>query len=156
MKQTWEKVIDTLADFEGIVTEFGEKAKLSHPDYKRFIKIKSAWERCQKAINEFDGFVSPVESIAIKFPAIDQDFLENWKFYKEYMQEQFGIYMRSRYEVKALELLWKIADSKPDVAIEILDFSMGKGYKGFFKPIEPKAETETITEKIAAYDPDFN
>ena len=153
MKKHWDELVESLSGFEDMVSEFGQKAKLSHADYKKFMSIRTAWEACRKAINSFDTFVSPVASIAVKFPSIDKDFLEVWGFYKEYMQEQHAVTMRSRYEIKALDLLWKMAEEKPDKAAEILNYSMGKGYKGFFAPTE---NTIVETPKTVQHDPDLN
>lgn len=156
MKAKWEKLMDTIGEFSGdlsnLLSEIGTRSpKL----YKESLKISRKWDEMSKHIEEFDTYISPVKSMLVQMPSASKEFAEIWQFYKEYLNEQFGIYMRSRYEIKSLELLWDIADKNSETAIAILNHTMAKGYPRFFKftstpesKIDEKQDYDHIFQKI--------
>lgn len=155
MLEHWNNTVDSLAEFQDIFTEFLQGIRLSPAQYKESLKVRRAWDTAQKNVNEFDNFVSPVKAIYVKLPDASKEFIDTWEYYKAYLQEQHGIIMRSRYELKALELLWEISDKDAKEAIKILNFTMHRGYARFFKPNENKVPVDNQTQN-EEYDPHFN
>jgi hypothetical protein len=120
--------------------------------YKKKISLQKSWDKSQALVHDLGVYIVPVESLPVIFPeAYDNvDFINTWSLYKEYLQEQHGISMHSRMEIKSLKLLVEISESDPERAIRYLEYAIAKGFKGFFR-VDDNAKP---TEKL--YDPDFN
>jgi hypothetical protein len=153
MKNEWEKTYGLLLDFQDQYTDFLNTAQLKPEDYKTAMRTARLWEKVQKQVNNFSKFVSPVEAVAVKYPDSEK-FMKAWKFYKDYLSEQHGITMQSRYELKALEYLFKLSGKDVTKAIELIDITVGHGAKSFFIPTSQSPDKSKPKDKD--YDPDFD
>jgi len=142
-----------LCDFEEKLQELISLLPESKEMFKRKIALQKSWDKAHALVNDLGVFILPVESLLVKIPeAYDNaDFLHTWSFYKEYLQEQHGISMRSRMEIKALKLLVEISENDPLRAVKYMEYAIAKGFKGFFKVDDSAKPT-----KGKDYDPDFN
>lgn len=148
----YNELYESLVDFQVKLEELISILPESKEMYKRILTIKRSWEKSQNLMNELGSYVLPVQSLPVKLPDVydNADFIQTWAFYKEYLNEQFGITMLSRMEIKALKLLVEISESDPKSAIKYLDYAMAKGSKGFFKVDD---NTKPMKKD---YDPDFH
>ena len=133
MKQTWDKLYESLVLFKDELQEYISVLPQNKSLKKQQNRVLSLWKESLKNIREFDKFVSPVSPVEILFPNSNQKFINTWNYWKDYLSEQHGIIMRSRYEMQALKLLWDIADQDHLKAIEYLNYAMSRGYRNFFK-----------------------
>ncbi len=153
MIKQWNETIESLSEFKEKLEEFISLVPHSTELYKQKNILKKSWEKTQRLINEVDKFITPPESIAVRIPKeFNSDkFIEAWQFWKDYLEEQHSIRMRSRMEVKALKLLVSISDKNMENALEYLDYAQARGYKSFYK-----IDDNSKLEKKEDYDPDFN
>lgn len=106
----------------------------------------------QSSLNEMDKFITPVKSIDVKSPLLsDAGFRAGWNFWKEYLHEQYGIFMRSRAELMSLKRLMDISENNAAIAIYYLEFAISRMKKNFYKvndAPEPKKPVNTDTGKF--------
>lgn len=134
MKTAWDKTTASLEEFQAMLQNFINTAALPNSEQKRLHEINKKWQSVLTAVNNFDKFVAPVDPVEIKLPETGSaDFYEVWQYWKDYLAEQHGVYMRSRAEVKALERLFEIADNNTDDAIYFLNSAMSYRWKNVFK-----------------------
>jgi len=69
----------------------------------------------------------------VTIPFTSEDFQQSWELWKEYKYEQFRFKYTPIGEQSKLNSLVKLADGFEQNAIEIINYSMGQGYKGLFK-----------------------
>lgn len=150
MKKQWDNLFDNLSEFQEQLETFLSDADLKPTDSKNALALTKMWAQITNMANDFDQFVTPVESLTVE-EFKDKNLKEAWSFYKDYLTEQFGIVMRSRYEKKSIELLKKYSDNDNDAAVNILNICTGNGYQRFFK-INNKDDK---TKKSIDHDPDF-
>ena len=74
------------------------------------------------------GFANPSNG-EIKMPFDGDDFKSKWGVWKAYKWEQHQWRYGYQQELHALEQLWRLADGKKDVAIELISNSISKGWK---------------------------
>ena len=134
MKDKWDKAYNNLVDFHQKFQELVEILPQSkaYNDKKKI--IKKLWDKTMRSFNSMSQYISDVQSIDIEIPKgceIDK-FLDAWQYWKDYLNEQHGIKMKSRMENKQLKLLWDISKKNTDKAIFFLDFAESKGYRNFF------------------------
>lgn len=141
MREEWDQMGTDVRNLQEAMQELLEIMPQSPTFFKAEIKIKKSWEKFKKSFNNFDGFISPMKAIAVKEPWNDPEFLSTWKMWKEYLQEQHGVWMRSRSEVMALKHLTDLANNNPKEAIRFLEYAMAGRYQNFFKV---KAEESQI------------
>jgi hypothetical protein len=133
MKNQWDKTYESIVLFKDSLEEYFSQLPQTNALRKIQTQVMNQWKEAHKNIREFDTYVSPVSNVQILFPTKDELLMNTWNFWKEYLTEQHGIVMRSRYEKKSLQLLWEISEEDPLKAIECLNYAMSKGYKAFFK-----------------------
>lgn len=112
--------------------------------YKREVKAKKAWEKFKNSFNAFDGFISPMKAVEIKEPWNDPEFLSTWKFWKDYLQEQHGQWIRSRSEVMSLKKLKEFSGDNPKKAIKLLEHAMYTRAKNFYMVSDEELETNNL------------
>jgi hypothetical protein len=150
LKKHYEDVVDSLMEFKEKFEDLITLIPHSKEMYKRILNLKRSWEKSKELMDELGNCILPVQNLPVKLPENynNPDFLQTWTFYKEYLQEQHGINMKSRMEIKSLKFLVEISENDPEVAIKFLEYAISKGSKGFFK-VDDKTKTKN-------YDPDFN
>lgn len=140
MIKHWNEICAQIETSEGKLQEFIGSSGMSASQLKKLQKFIDEWNKIKKQAEAFDKFITPLDPIKIESPFDQDDFRYIWKMWKEYLQEQHGILMRSRMEKMGLEYLSDISDNNPDLAINYLRFAMKSGYKSFFK-VEEKDNT---------------
>lgn len=145
MRKEWEKLYESLADFQ----EDLEELLADLPQSKHFKQessiLKRKWAISQRLANDLDQLIGPVETLSVHVPFFENDFVDAWKFWKEYLNEQHSISMKSRMEIQSLKRLMEISDKKMDQAILILEFAESCGYKNFFK-VDDKMKDKPLPE----------
>ena len=95
--------------------------------------MNKAWKKVQRTFQAMDPFISPVKSVLVNSPLlVNAEFTATWQFWKDYLNEQHGIVMRSRNELMALKRLMDISAEKPELAVKYLEFAMSRGDKNFY------------------------
>jgi|GEM_PF-2695505 len=153
MIQHYNNLYEILIDFQEKLEEFISVVPDSAEMYKRKLSIKRAWEKSQRLVNELGKFISPVTELDVKLPdKFNSDkFIEAWKFWRDYLEEQHAIKMKSRMEIKSLKLLLELSNKDPELAIKYLDYASARGSKSFYKIDDSTTKSNTKD----GYDPDF-
>lgn len=150
MKDHWETLGNELHNFKGQLEELIEMLPQSNKFYQKITVLNKGWKKIQRACDDMDPFISPVKSVLVNSPLlVNADFKATWQFWKDYLNEQHGIVMRSRTELMALKRLMEISTEKPELAVKYLERAMAGGYKNFFEvkeveePAKPGAQQAT-------------
>lgn len=152
MKQTWEAAENNLMDFKIQLEELLDMLPQSVKFNQKNAKLIKAWKKVQSSLNEMDKFITPVKSIDVKSPLLaDAGFRAGWNMWKEYLNEQHGIFMRSRAEMMSLKRLMDISENNVANANHYLEFAMSRLEKNFYKvndAPEPKKSDNATTGKF--------
>jgi len=142
MINRWNQFCTQIQATDAKLNEFIETSGLSSLQLKKLQKFTSEWNKTKNLADDFDKFISPVDPIKVESPFDQEDFRYIWKMWKEYLQEQHGILMRTRAEQMSLDYLAEISENNPDLAISYIRFAMkGPFYRGFFKVDEKQKST---------------
>lgn len=149
----WNETTESLAAFEEKMNEFVAIVPQSPELYKQKNNLKKLWDKVRRNINEVDKFITPPAAIEVKIPKEfnNDKFVEAWQYWKDYLEEQHAIKMRSRMEVKSLMHLVEISEKDPEKAMKYLNYAIAKGSKSFYK-----VDDISKPHKNSNYDPDFN
>jgi len=150
MKEIWEKAEQGISEFKQELEELYEMLPKSAKIHKKLATLNKAWKKVQLSLNEMDKFVTPVKSVEVKCTLLnDEKFRETWVLWKDYLNEQHGIFMRSRAELMALKRLMDISGNNPQKAISYLEHPISRLEKNFYKVIEQEEtkHTEKNTSK---------
>ena len=150
MKEIWEKAEQGISEFKQELEELSDLLPKTVKIHQKLSSVNKAWKKVQISLNEMDKFITPVKSVEIKCSLLnDAKFREAWSFWKDYLNEQHGIFMRSRAELMALKRLMDISESNPEKAISYLEHPMSRMEKNFYKVIEQEEtkQTERNTSK---------
>lgn len=140
MKQTWEAAETSIMIFKQELEELHELLPKSVKIHQKLASLNKAWKKMQTSLNEMDKFITPVKSVEVKSAMLnDPVFRESWTLWKEYLNEQHGIFMRSRAELVGLKRLMDISDNNPQLAVTYLEYSMSRLEKAFYK-VDSKEE----------------
>ena len=74
-----------------------------------------------------------VQPLPVSFPWRDREFTQHWQLYKDYLQEQHGIVMRSRMEQARLKAILKYSGENRETFVRTIDFYMAFGTSGIFQ-----------------------
>jgi len=160
MKQTWEAAEISIMNFKQELEELHELLPKSVKIHQEVASLNKAWKKVQTSLNEMDKFITPVKSVEVKSALLnDPAFRESWTLWKESLNEQHGIFMRSRAELIGLKRMMDISGDDPKIAISFLEYSMSRLEKAFYKVVEkedkkPKTKvpgTPTIIKLGAKY-----
>lgn len=132
MLKHWNTFCEQITEAENRLNEFIESSGLSALQLKKLQKFIKEWNGVKAIAEDFDRFVNPIDPIKVESPFDQDDFRYIWRTWKEYLQEEHGITMRSRREQMALDLLSELSENNADKAIYFLRFAMGHGYRKFF------------------------
>jgi len=145
MRQSWDTLLNETQSLKEQLESLLEMVPQSAKFHKKTQEINKVWKRLQRAVNDVDQFITPVKSVKITSPLLeDAEFKATWQLWKEYLNEQHGIVMRSRAELMGLKRLAEISESKPDVAVKYLEFAISRPTdKNFYKVNELETKTET-------------
>ena len=144
MKESWDTLCDDVQNLKEQLEELLEMVPQSAKFHQKTNAINKVWKRLQKGVNDVDQFISPVKSVKVSCPLLeDAEFKKTWQFWKEYLNEQHGIVMRSRAELMSLKRMMDISEGKPEVAIKTLEFVMSRSTdKNFYKVKETELAPE--------------
>lgn len=80
----------------------------------------------------------------------NDEFYNSWFRWKKYKKVEFQFsYKGEDSEATALRQLWKVSGGKQEIAIQIIDKSIGKGWSGLFKLDEENGKTQqTNTSRL--------
>lgn len=145
MREEWDQMGTDVRNLQEAMEELIVMLPQSPSFFKAENKMKKSWDKFKKSWNIFDGFISPMKAVEVKEPWNDPEFLSTWKYWKEYLQEQHGVWMRSRSEVMALKHLKDLSGNNPKEAVRFLEFAMAGRYQNFFKV---KAEESQINNLL--------
>jgi hypothetical protein len=144
MKQTWEKAEQSIMEFKQELEELHELLPKSVKIHQKTATLNKAWKKVQVSLNEMDKFITPVKSVDVKSKLLNNEkFRESWVFWKEYLNEQHGIFMRSRAELMALNRLLDISGDNPEKAIYYLEYAVSRLEKNFYKVVEQEEPKHT-------------
>jgi hypothetical protein len=146
MITNWNTICTQIECSEAKLQEFIEKSGLSLLQLKKLQKFTKEWNSLKKQAETFDQYINPVDPIKVKSQFNQDDFRYIWKTWKEYMQEQHGVMMRTRREQMSLDLLAELSENNVDKAIGYLRFAMAHGYRKFFI-VDEKAKS--TPEKVS-------
>lgn len=143
----WNKICEQIDTTDNVLSEFIETASLSVSQLKKLEKFTREWNKSKKMAEDFDKFITPVEIIEVESPFGEDIFRFAWKMWKEYLSEQHGILMRSRYEQASLKDLEEISEGNVDKAISYIRRSMTGPWRKIY-PIEYNGKEAFQIEKI--------
>jgi len=154
MKQTWDKLWTELTKFHEKIDDLFAVIPQSNELYKKKLACKRSWDKVKQYINEVDSYITPIESITVVIPdAFNNDkFIEKWQFFKDYLEEQHQIKLKSRREIVMLKQLIKDSDKDVEKAIELIDYNIWSGWK----VIWPIIKTNNKNKKNEKSDADFD
>jgi hypothetical protein len=137
VKQTWETAETNMMLFKSELEELLEMLPKSVKFHQKNTTLNKAWKKVQLSLNEMDKFITPVKSVEVKSALLNNSaFRESWILWKEYLNEQHGIFMRSRAELMGLKRLMEISGDNPEKAISYLEYSISRLEKNFYKVAE--------------------
>ena len=144
MKQSWEKAEESIMLFKQELEELHELLPKSVKIHQKTASLNKAWKKVQIALNEMDKFITPVKSVEVKSNLLNHpQFREGWVFWKDYLNEQHGIVMRSRAELMALKRMLDISEDNPDRAIKYLEHAIARIERNFYKVNEQEEAKHT-------------
>jgi hypothetical protein len=150
MKDHWEKLGNDAHSLKEHIEEMLEMVPQSARFYKLTGDINKAWTKFQKAMNDMDQFIAPVKSVEVKCALLtDAAFAETWVMWKEYLNEQHGLTMRSRAELMALKRIVDLSENNAAKAVKYLEFAMGRIDKNFYKVNEVELPANTAGTSAA-------
>lgn len=138
----WNDIWNQIETSEGKLQDFLQTSGLSAIQLKKLQKFIREWNKVKKMAEVFDQFITPVNPIEVESPFDQDDFRYMWKMWKEYLQEQHGLLIRSRMEQASLEYLSDISGNDVDKAINIIRFCMKSGWRGIYANMKEKSNTE--------------
>jgi len=142
MKQSWERAETSIMVFKQELEELYELLPKSVKIHQKTATLNKAWKKVQISLNEMDKFISPVKSVDVKSNLLNNEkFREAWILWKDFLNEQHGIVMRSRAELMALKRMLDITTDNPDKAIFYLEYAMSRIEKNFYK-VDEHAEAK--------------
>ncbi|KAA6349009.1 hypothetical protein EZS27_003609 [termite gut metagenome] len=156
MKQKWDAYIENLIKFGELIKELAEGLAPSPQTEKIKKQINATWETIRRSANDLTEIISPEHPEQIEMPYQGETFSKYWERYKEYLAEEFHIYLRSRRENELLRTLKKWAGNSEKAekkAIDIISFHIRSGYKSFFRPTERQLSGEEPTPEEQAITP---
>ncbi len=134
MKQSWEAAEKAIVLFQEELEELYTLLPKSVKIHQQLAKLNKSWRKVKLTLNEMDKFITPVKSVDVKSKMLENEpFREAWVLWKEYLNEQHGIFMRSRAELMGLKRMMDISGDNAEKAIFYLEYSMSRLEKAFYK-----------------------
>lgn len=136
MKPQWINLYKAIGEHADHLQQFVNN--VTDPKTSKNLKeLASGYNKILALGEEFARLVDPIASKIVEMPFPTAEFSEEWTFYKEYLMEQYQVYIPSRTEIKMLKKLKGWAGKQSEArAIEILEFLIINRYRLFFKPSE--------------------
>jgi len=137
MEKEWSEAESSILQFKRELEELADLIPKTNRIHQKISAINKAWRKVQNSLNAMDKFISPVKSIEVNSALLtDSAFRECWTLWKEYLNEQHGITLRSRAEVTSLKRMLEISEDNPKLAISYLEYAMSRLEKYFYKVID--------------------
>lgn len=134
MIQAWEAAESAIKIFKRELEELHELLPANNRIQKKIASLNRAWKKVQTSWNEMDKYLEPIKPVEIKSTMFENtQFREAWLMWKEYLNEQFNIFMASRAELNALKKIKEISEDNPKTAIYYLEHAMSRIDKHFYK-----------------------
>lgn len=148
--KTWTDHCDALEQARKRIEEMSALLPGSGPGKRVRDGVLKAWKTVTASSDELDDLITgSVQPLPVDFPWQDRDFVKHWQLYRDYLQEQHGMVMKSRMEQARLNAILKFADSNRQVFIDMLNFYMALGSVGIFQVnFENSKTTEENGEQI--------
>jgi hypothetical protein len=152
MKQIWDTTEKHILEFKEELEKLIENLPKSAKFHQQTATINKLWKKVQTSLNEMDQYITPVKSIEVKCKLLeDTSFTQSWNFWKDYLNEQHGIFMRSRAELMSLKRMMELSDNNAQNAIRYLEFAMGRMDKNFYKVNETEEPKKPDTANAKTF-----
>lgn len=154
--KSWSEHINILEAVRKCIEDVGVSIPVTGAGRRLRESLNKAWDKVTDSIDTLDTLItSSVQPLPVDFPWRDKEFTAHWQLYKDYLQEQHNITMRSRMEQARLKHICDFSKNDRVTAIRSIDYYMAIGTASIF-PVnfentnksEVKAD-ESITIKLA-------
>jgi len=119
-------------------------------------------ERYKEQIDNYKPLISPLQGdkvmvkdkvkVMVTMPFESEEFINYWEMWKEFKRKQFKFtYATPQSEQASLKDLVKLSAGDERIALEIIEQSMAKGWKGFFTLKNETNETGTYTNSKLSF-----
>lgn len=133
MKQ-WNEHLAALERLRKRIDDMGAQLADSGSARRTRKSIADSWEELTTSAQEVGEMLTgSLQPLPVDFPWQDKEFLSHWTLYKEYMQEQHGIYMKSRMEQARLKQIREFCNGDRMAFIRTIDLYMALGTANVFK-----------------------
>ena len=156
----WEKVWSNLNEvniffqsYIDTVLMVQQRIKME-PLITSFETMKKSCEKFYEDLDDAMASCKTTSHVLVTFPWQSDKFVEEWKFWKDYLLEQHQITLSTRAEQKQLDFLAKITENDETKAYPVLDYAMANLYKMFFK-LDEKQPKVNKKSKPVRKDEDF-
>lgn len=96
--------------------------------------LNDSWGKITDTTEDLDQLITAgVQPLPVKFPWQDKEFTDHWRLYKDYLQEQHGIIMKSRMEIARLKKIKEFCNDDRSLVIRSVDFYMASGSPNIFQ-----------------------
>ncbi|MDH6355441.1 hypothetical protein M2132_001784 [Dysgonomonas sp. PH5-45] len=143
MKPQWDKLLEAINAHADMLQEFVDNVTDSKT-VKNLKLLTGGFNKVLTGASEVDRLVDPQQKLTIKMPFDNEEFHQLWQYYKEYLVEDFGMYLNSRREQIILNSLKKWSKDDADRAMEIVTFYMHNGYRRVFEPTTKQLSGEEL------------
>lgn len=143
MKDTWEKLGNDAYTVQGEIENLLEMLPASAKMHRQAMTLNKAWNRFKKSMTDMDQFITPVKSVKVASILLnDAEFSAAWKMWKDYLNEQHGLFMRSRAELAGLKKMLEITQGNPKLGVKTLEYCMYRMSPNFYKVNELETKEE--------------
>lgn len=126
------------------IANFDEKTDVSVTETTQS-KVKESKVKERKVLLRKEPKAAVIDVIKIEYPFFTENFKTQWQLWKVYKSKEFNFKYKSvQSEQASLTELSNLSQKSEKTAIEIINQSMAKGWKGFF---QLKNETQPYSEK---------
>ena len=116
------------------IEQLSEQVPATGPGKRGRDAVLKAWREVTATSDAIDDVVTEsVQPLPVSFPWRDREFTQHWQLYKDYLQEQHGIVMRSRMEQARLKAILKYSGENRETFVRTIDFYMAFGTSGIFQ-----------------------
>lgn len=156
MHKLWNDHCRSLDKLRKTIEAMSERLPGGTPGKRIRDSLSRSWEMLSESIDRLDeAFIDSVQPLPVDFPWRDKEFVAHWTLYKEYMNEQHGVVIKSRMEQSRLRLIKRYSNDDRQTFIRTIDYYMAIGAEGVFavnfEPEKKHTDNEskqTVTLKL--------